>query len=151
VAGAEVERSGSDLRRLEFLVPQGGVSRQEVDRARSADRQALGQLTRSQGTALQARASQSKVGVERQQAAAAQARIGKAQAAPASALLQLDDQRILAPSAGRIGSLSAQPGRQVQPGQPLMSLVSFNPWVVVTASADAVRPERGSWSRLPRC
>jgi membrane fusion protein (multidrug efflux system) len=64
VARAEVERSGSDLRRLEFLVRQGGVSRQEVDRARSAYRQALGQLTRSQGTALQARASQSKVGVE---------------------------------------------------------------------------------------
>jgi len=143
VAGAEVERSGSDLRRLEFLVPQGGVSRQEVDRARSAYRQALGQLTRSQGTALQARASQSKVGVERQKAAAAQARIGQAQAALASAQLQLDYQRILAPSAGRIGSLSAEPGRQVQPGQPLMSLVSFHPWVEANfkeTQLNALRP-----------
>lgn len=62
VARAEFERSGSDLRRLEFQLRQGGVSRQEVDKARAAYQQARGQLTRSQTTAQQARASESQVG-----------------------------------------------------------------------------------------
>ncbi|MFM8278050.1 MAG: hypothetical protein ACKN89_13900 [Cyanobium sp.] len=47
MARAELDGSGSDLRRLEFLLRQGVVSRQEVDRARAAYQQALAQLTRS--------------------------------------------------------------------------------------------------------
>jgi membrane fusion protein (multidrug efflux system) len=129
VARAELERAGADLQRLEFLLRQGGVSRQEVDRARASYRQAQGQLIRSQATALQASASRDQVGVDRQKAAAAVARIQQAQAALAEARLQLGYTRIEAPSAGRIGSRSAEPGRQVQPGQPLMTLVGPQPWV----------------------
>ena len=129
MARAELERAGADLQRLEFLLRQGGVSRQEVDRARASYRQAQGQLTRSQATALQASASRDQVGVDRQQAAAAEARIQQAQATLAEARLQLGYTRIAAPSAGRIGSRSAEPGRQVQPGQPLMTLVGPQPWV----------------------
>jgi len=70
---AELERASTDLERLEFLLRQGGVSRQEVDRARASFRQAQGQLTRSQATALQARASERQVGVDRDRAAAAEA------------------------------------------------------------------------------
>ncbi|MFN7898902.1 MAG: HlyD family secretion protein [Synechococcaceae cyanobacterium] len=143
VARAEYERSAADLRRLEFLLREGGVSRQEVDRARASFRQAQGQLTRSEASALQARASQSQVGVQQQKAAAARARILQAEATLAAARLQLSYQRILAPSAGRIGSLTAEPGRQVQPGQPLMTLVSSNPWVEANfkeTQLEALRP-----------
>ena len=129
VARAELERAGADLQRLEFLLRQGGVSRQEVDRARASYRQAQGQLTRSQATALQASASRDQVGVDEQKAAAAEARIQQALATLAEARLQLGYTRIAAPSAGRIGSRSAEPGRQVQPGQPLMTLVGPQPWV----------------------
>ncbi|MEY4297871.1 MAG: hypothetical protein RLZZ423_1050 [Cyanobacteriota bacterium] len=129
MARAEYERAAADLQRLEFLLRQGGVARQEVDRARAAYRQAQGQLSRSQASALQARSSERQVGVDRQKAAAAEAHIHQAEAALAEARLQLSYTRILAPNAGRIGSRSAEPGRQVQPSQPLMTLVGQQPWV----------------------
>jgi membrane fusion protein (multidrug efflux system) len=129
MARAELERAAAELQRLEFLLRQGGVSRQEVERARATYRQAQGQLTRSLASALQARASARKIGVDRQKAAAAGARISQAEASLREARLQLSYTRIVAPAAGRIGSRSAEPGRQVQPGQPLMTLVAPRPWV----------------------
>ena len=143
VAKAELERARADLQRLQILVNQGGISRQELDRARASYRQAQGQLTRSQASAMQAQASRRQVGVEQQKAAAAQARIQQAQAAVAAARLQLTYQRIQAPGEGRIGSLTAEPGRQVQPGQPLMALVAPHPWVEANfkeTQLEALRP-----------
>ena len=143
MARAEYERAAADLQRLEFLLRQGGVSRQEVDKARASYRQAQGQLTRSQASALQAQVSRRQVGVDQQRAAAARARIQQAQAAVTAARLQVAYQRILAPSQGRIGSLSAEPGRQVQPGQPLMALVAPHPWVEANfkeTQLEALRP-----------
>ena len=143
VARAELDRSRADLQRLQILVNQGGISRQELDSARASYRQAQGQLTRSQASAMQAQASRRQVGVEQQKAAAAQARIQQAQAAVAAARLQLAYQRILAPGEGRIGSLTAEPGRQVQPGQPLMTLVAPHPWVEANfkeTQLEALRP-----------
>lgn len=129
VANAELERTSAELHRMQLLVSQGGVSRQELDRARAAYHQARAQLTRSQASAMQAQASRSQVLVENEKAAAAKARIQQAEAALAEARLKLGYTRILSPGDGRIGSLSAEPGRQVQPGQPLMSLVDPHPWV----------------------
>ena len=129
VALSELKRSGADLQRLEFLLRQGGISVQEVDRARAAYRQAQGQLTRSQASAQQARASSSQIQVDRSKADAALARVHQAQAALADARLQLSYTRILAPNAGRIGSRTAEAGQRVQPGQPLMTLVEAPPWV----------------------
>ena len=143
VARAELERAEVDLRRLATLVQQGGVSRQELDRARATERQARGQLTRSEASALQAQASRRQVAVDRDKAAAAEARIQQAEAALAEARLQLSYQRLLAPSDGRIGSLTAEPGRQVQPGQPLMTLVDLHPWVEANfkeTQLEALRP-----------
>ncbi|WP_161795846.1 HlyD family secretion protein [Synechococcus sp. GFB01] len=143
VAAAELERAQADLRRLEFLLRQGVVSRQEVDRARAVYAQARGQLTRSQASALQSQASRRQVRVEGEKAAAAQARIRQLEAALDEAQLQLGYQRILAPGDGRIGSLTAEPGRQVQPGQPLMTLVAPQPWVEANfkeTQMDALRP-----------
>ncbi|MFM9088736.1 MAG: HlyD family efflux transporter periplasmic adaptor subunit, partial [Cyanobium sp.] len=53
----------------------------------------------------------------------------QAQAAFAEAQLNLSYTRITAPSSGRIGSRHAEPGRQVLPGQPLMTVVDTHPWV----------------------
>ncbi|MCP9772035.1 HlyD family secretion protein [Synechococcus sp. Tobar12-5m-g] len=128
-ASAELIRSGAELRRLEFLLSQGGVSQQDVDRARATYRQALGQRTRSVATAQQARSSDRQVGVDTQKASAARARIDQFQASVAAARLQLSYTRLLAPVAGRIGARQAEPGRQVQTGQPLMLLVGAQPWV----------------------
>jgi membrane fusion protein (multidrug efflux system) len=143
VATAELQRTGADLRRLEFLLKQGGVSRQDVDRARSAYQQARGQLTRSQASQQQAFASRSQVGVDQQKAAAAQAKILQAAASLSKAQLQLSYTLIKAPVAGRVGGRYAEVGRQVQPGQPLLTVVEAQPWVEANfkeVQLDGIRP-----------
>jgi membrane fusion protein, multidrug efflux system len=128
-AEGELARAAADVRRLETLVQQGGVSRQELDRARAAYSQARGAILRGQASGRSAQASLDQVTVNRQKVAAAEARILQAQAALVRARLDLSYDRVVAPSAGRIGDRQAEPGSQVQPGQPLMTLVSGVPWV----------------------
>lgn len=128
-AEGELARAAADVRRLETLVQQGGVSRQELDRARAGYSQARGAVLRGQASGRSAEASLDQVTVNRQKVAAAEARILQAQAALERARLDLSYDRVVAPSAGRIGDRQAEPGSQVQPGQPLMTLVSGVPWV----------------------
>lgn len=128
-AEAELIRSRAELQRLQFLLSQGGVSRQEVERARAAYQQALGQQRRSRASAERARSSSQQVGVDRQKAASAAAKVLQARARLAEARLALTYDTLLAPSGGRIGARAAEPGRQVLPGQPLMTLIGSHPWV----------------------
>lgn len=151
VAAAELRRAGADLKRMEFLLKQGGVSRQEVDRARASYQQAQGQLTRSIASREQALASRSQVGVDQQKAAAADAKIQQAAAALARARLQLSYMRITAPVTGRVGGRSAEVGRQVLPGQPLLTLVEPEPWVEANfkeVQLQALRPGQRAEVRL---
>jgi membrane fusion protein (multidrug efflux system) len=128
-AQAEYIRARSELQRLEFLLAQGGVSRQDVERARASFQQAQGQQRRSRATRERAQASTQQVGVDRQKAGAAAAKVLQARAALTEARLGLSYDRIVAPTAGRIGARTAEPGRQVLPGQPLMTLIGLHPWV----------------------
>ena len=128
-ASSELARAAADAQRLVGLARQGGVSRQEAERAVSTYRKAQADFTHSQASRQTAQARIQDVGVDRQKAAAAQAKVMQAQAAFAQAQLDLSYTRITAPSAGRIGSRHAEPGRQVQLGQPLMTVVDTNPWV----------------------
>jgi len=128
-ASSELSRAAADAQRLVGLARQGGVSRQEAERAVSTYRKAQADFTHSQASRQTAQARIQDVGVDRQKAAAAQAKVMQAQAAFAQAQLDLSYTRITAPSAGRIGSRHAEPGRQVQPGQPLMTVVDTHPWV----------------------
>ncbi|MEI6616506.1 MAG: HlyD family secretion protein [Cyanobium sp. ELA507] len=128
-ASSELARAAADAQRLVGLAQQGGVSRQEAERAVTTYRKAQADFTHSQATRQTAQARIQDVGVDRQKAAAAQAKVMQAQAAFAEAQLDLSYTRITAPSAGRIGSRHAEPGCQVQPGQPLMTVVDTNPWV----------------------
>jgi membrane fusion protein (multidrug efflux system) len=129
VAAAERLRAQADLRRLQALARIGGVSRQEADRAQATYARAEGGFISSRASRQSAEASRSEVQVDRQKAAAAAARVEQAAAALARAQLALSYTLIRAPEAGVIGARSAVPGRQVQPGQPLMTLVSATPWV----------------------
>ena len=128
-ASSELARAAADAQRLVGLAQQGGVSRQEAERAVTTYRKAQADFTHSQASRQTAQARIQDVGVDRQKAAAAQAKVMQAQAAFAQAQLDLSYTRITAPSAGRIGSRHAEPGRQVQPGQPLMTVVDTHPWV----------------------
>lgn len=129
VAAAERQRAQVDLRRLQALARVGGVSRQEAEQATATYARAEGAFISSRASRQSAEASRSEVQVDRQKAAAAAARVEQAAAALARAQLALSYTSIRAPEAGVIGARSAVPGRQVQPGQPLMTLVSATPWV----------------------
>ena len=128
-AGGELARAAANLRRLESLVREGGVSQQEVDQARATFLKAQGEFTSSRASRQTAQASLSQVGVDVQKAGAAAAKVQQAAAAMARTRLELSYAQIVAPTPGRIGARNAEPGRQVQPGEPLMTLVSSTPWV----------------------
>ena len=128
-ARGELTRAAADLRRLEFLVKQGGVSQQDLEQARATFLKAQGDWTSSRASGQSAQASLSEVGVDVQKAAAATAKVQQAAAALARARLELSYDQMLAPTPGRVGARTAEPGRQVQPGQPLMTLVGSTPWV----------------------
>ena len=128
-ASSELARTWADAQRLVGLAQQGGVSRYEAERAVAAWRKAQADFTHSQASAQGAQARIQDVGVDRSKAQAAAAKVAQAQAALAEAQLQLSYTRITAPGPGRIGGRRAEPGRQVQPGQPLMTLVDTQPWV----------------------
>lgn len=128
-ASSELARSAADAQRLVGLSEAGGVSRQTAERAVSDYRKAAAEFTQSQASRQTAVARLQEVRVDQQKAAAAQAKIVQAQAALAEAQLNLSYTRLVAPSAGRIGSLQAEPGRQVLPSQPLMTVVDPHPWV----------------------
>lgn len=128
-AAAELARARADDERASMLLRNGGISRQEADRTQATYAKAQGEYRRSEASRQSARASERQVAVDRQRAAAAVAKVQQAEAALAQARLDLAYTRIAAPAAGRIGDRSAEVGGQVQPGQPLMTLVGQRPWV----------------------
>ena len=128
-ASSELARAAADAERLVALAQAGGVSRQEAERAVTAFRKAQAEFTQSQASGQTAQARYQDVKAEEQSVAAARAKVWQAQAALAEAQLNLSYTQITAPSAGRIGSRHAERGRQVMPGQPLMTVVDTHPWV----------------------
>ena len=128
-AAAELARARADDERASMLLRNGGISRQEADRTQATYAKAQGEYRRSEASRQSARASERQVAVDRQRAAAAAAKVQQVEAALAQARLDLAYTRIAAPTAGRIGDRSAEVGGQVQPGQPLMTLVGQRPWV----------------------
>ena len=151
VAAAELQRARLDLRRIRSLVQDGGVSQQEADRAAATFARAQAAFLSSRASRQGADASLSQVGVDREKAAAAAAKVKQAEAALARVQLGLSYLRITAPSAGRIGARTAEPGRQVQPGQPLMTLVSTTPWVEAhfkETQLDALYPGQPAEGRI---
>ena len=84
-ASSELARSAADAQRLVGLAQQGGVSRQEAERAVTTYRKAQADFTHSQATRQTAQARIQDVRVDRQKAAAAQAKVLQAQAAFAEA------------------------------------------------------------------
>jgi membrane fusion protein (multidrug efflux system) len=150
-ANSELARAAADAQRLVSLARQGGVSRQEAERAVAAYQKAQADFTHSQASRQTAKARIQDVGVDRQKAAAAQAKVMQAQAAYAQAQLELSYTRITAPSQGRIGSRQAEPGRQVEPGQPLMTVVDGHPWVEANfkeTQLTALRPGQAAEVRI---
>ena len=96
------------------------VARATYDSARATEQSLLAQRASAEAalTAVQA------------QRAVALAQIQKAESALAAAKLQAGYTVILAPSAGRIAKKNVEVGQRLQPGQPILAVVSDQVWVV---------------------
>ncbi|TAD92763.1 MAG: HlyD family secretion protein, partial [Oscillatoriales cyanobacterium] len=108
-----------------------------VAQAQEGVKQAQAQVARAQvGIAsAQAKVAVAQEGgeqtkVSRSQYDAASAAIAQSEAAVKDAQLQLSYVNITAPAAGQIGRKSVEVGQRVQPGTPLMAIVSNDLWVV---------------------
>src|SRR5712692_8124042 len=112
-AQANADKAHADLERIQPLVEQGVVSRQQLDAAVSMSRAADAALASAQADLL-----------------GADARVAAARASRDWAALQLSYTRILAPTTGVVSKKSVEVGQLVQAGQPLMTVVPLSDvWV----------------------
>jgi membrane fusion protein (multidrug efflux system) len=126
---AQLTKAELDFKRAETLA--GGrvqvISQQDFDAARAtvdAMRASRQSLIAAQGAAEAARTA------AQAQRAVALAQVQKAAATLATARLQVEYTVIRAATAGRVAKKSLEVGQRIQPGQPVMSLVSDRVWIV---------------------
>ena len=118
------KQSADTLRRTEPLLPQGYVSADEVDRARSAQRAAQAELSAAQLLAQQAAAAVTGVDALVAQRDVVQADI-------ALATLRLEMATVRAPFDGRVVALKTSVGQFASPLKPVFSLINAERWYVV--------------------
>jgi len=120
-ARANFTKAEADLRRMRELVDKQVVSRQQLDAAQAAFDAARAQLSAAQNNAGAAGA-----GVANAQAGVrlASARLSAAQAARDNAALQLSYTKVTAPVSGVVSRKQVEVGQLVQPGQPMLTIVS---------------------------
>lgn len=171
-AEANADRARKDRDRLRGLVEKEEISQQQYDTAAAAAtvteaavataraviaeaetgvRVAQSRVAQSQGARRQAQAVEHATRTAPDQVRAAKARFDAAQAKVDSerasvheAELRLGYTTIKAPADGVVSRKSVEPGQIVQPGQPLMALVSLDGvWVVANfkeTQLDSIRP-----------
>ena len=155
---AELDRAAIDWKRYDYLGREGAVPLTQSDAAkrdylvaqenRNAARDAItsatermqqavesvntskAQLAQAQAQIQLAKASKAQVQVDSDNINTDLAAVNKAQAALNQAKLNLSYTRIVAPMTGRVGKKTVEEGHRVEPGEPLMTIVSDDPWVV---------------------
>lgn len=126
VTAAAAARAAADAARSDVAAATTAVAvaEQRLLQAKSA-------ADRAQAALHEAETAPEQLKVSRARAAAAGARVKQAEASLAQAEFNLARTTITAPSAGVVGRKSVEVGQIVQPGQPLMALVSRDDvWVV---------------------
>lgn len=120
-ARAQASRADRDLERIRGLAEQEIVSRQQLDGV-----MAEAEATRANVASLeqQRRAAEATIATARAGVEEAEARLESAKAAVELARLQLSHARIEVPVTGTVAKLSVQPGQLLQPGQPVLTIVS---------------------------
>lgn len=126
---AQLTRAELDFHRMEILASDkvGAISQQDFEVARATYDSA--RATEQSLLAQRASAEATLTAVQAQRAVAL-AQIQKAESALAAAKLQAGYTIILAPSAGRIAKKNVEVGQRLQPGQPILAVVSDQVWVV---------------------
>ncbi|MBY8978036.1 multidrug transporter subunit MdtN [Rhodobacteraceae bacterium NNCM2] len=140
IAGEQVERAKANLelatQTLDRLLPmrsKGYVSAQQVDDARTAQRDAQVSLNEA---LKQVEAAEVLIGDEE----AAQALIRARQAAVAIAKFELAGTKVYAPADGRVVGLTAQTGSYTLPAQSLFTLIDTSSWYVSANYTETVLP-----------
>lgn len=133
-AQAAVAQAQEGVKQAEAQVARAQVgvasAQAKVALAQEGISTAEAKLAASKGGLQQAQATGEQTKVSRSQYDAAKAAIGQSEAAVKDAQLQLSYTNITAPAAGQIGRKSVEVGQRVQPGTPLMAIVSNDLWVV---------------------
>lgn len=155
---AELDRAETDYHRFENLEREGAISTSQRDSAkrdylvalevRNTSRKEVAQATerlqQAQQTVLTSKADLTKAEAQVQLAKASAvqtkvsehqfqtdlAAIASAKSALHEAQLNLSYTNIIAPTTGRVGKKIVEAGQRVEPGQPLLTIVADNPWVV---------------------
>jgi multidrug efflux system membrane fusion protein len=123
-ARAAARQAADTLRRTEPLLPQGYVSEEEVDRARTAQR-----ATEAELNAVQLQAQQAAAAVSGVDALVAQRAVSMADIAFAE--LNLEYATVRAPFDGRVASLKTTTGQFASALKPVFTLIDTRHWYVV--------------------
>ncbi len=126
-ARAQAAKSDADLARVDQLVADGSLSVREQDQSKAARAQSVATLAQARANLDIARQNLQTVVVNRQALTAA---VAGAEAALKSAQVDLDNTRIVAPSDGQLGQVTARRGAFVTSGAQLMGLVPRQMWVI---------------------
>ncbi len=139
LAQARHEQALVDLNRGEALFGRDVIPKEQLERLKTAEKVAAAQLTEARESLKRARAIAglaSTIG--------SKARIKQRQAQLEEARQQLSYSRLYAPQDGYITRKSAEPGANIQPGQPLMALVPLqDAWIIANykeAQIGLIRP-----------
>ena len=152
-ARAQLIRAEADQRRADALVTDGSVSQRERDQTEGALRQAEASQQQAEAGVLQAHAGHAvaqqdlrSVIVNRR---AVEATVAAARAAVQLAEIDLENTRIRAPRAGKVGEVGVKLGQYVTPGTQLLALVPAQVWVVANfKEAQTAHMEAGQKATL---
>ena len=133
-AAATAKRAQSELERFQELIKSNAVSQQEFENVQAAATEAAANLKAVEQAAVQAdsRVDESKAQLNAASSAVdlARAQIKQSDADQQSAALDVSYTKIYAPVDGRVTRKSVEVGNYLQIGQPLLTLVSPDLWVV---------------------
>lgn len=139
VAAADVANAVSDGARSDVMAAETAINiaEQRADQARAS-------LAQAQATVNAAQTAPEQVKVTQARATAAAAKVMQAKATLAQAHLNLEHTTIKAPATGVVSKRSVEIGQVVQPGQPLLALVTLGDvWVTANfkeTQIQSIRP-----------
>jgi membrane fusion protein (multidrug efflux system) len=138
VATSDASRAAADAARSEIAAAETAIAT-----AQQRAVQARATAARAQATLQTTKTAPEQIQATRARASGAEARVRQMKAALAQAEINLERTTIKAPSAGTVSRKTVEVGQVVQPGQPLMALVSLaDVWVVANFKETQLRNMR---------
>ena len=138
VATSDASRAAADAAKSEIAAAETAIAtaQQRAVQARAA-------VARAEATLQTTKTAPEQIQAMRARASAAEARVKQMKAALAQAEINLERTTIKAPSAGTVSRKTVEVGQVLQPGQPLMALVSLaDVWVVANFKETQLRNMR---------